>query len=330
MEYRDLTRLASGHVEARAVQTAITLKVFDVLGEKGSDARSIAVKLECDERATEILLNALAALSLVEKKEARFFLNDISATYLVSGSPKYLGGMICFDASLWNAWEKLEQTIRTGNPARTPDMYQSETEETEIFIEAMDSLVKARGDAEIVARTVDLSSVHSLLDVGSGPATYPIYFCKTYSRLSVTIFDLPGTLEITAKHIATAGLEDRIRLIPGDYRKDAIPGRYEVAFLSNIIHAEGSEENSRLMKKIYDGLESGGRIVVKDHILDDSLTSPPVGAIFSLLMLLTTRDGRCYSFNEIKAWLEAAGFAEIAELKLPTPLTSSLVTGRKS
>ncbi len=70
-------------------------------------------------------------------------------------------------------------------------------------------------------------------------------------------------------------------------------------------------------------------MVIKDHILDDSLTLPPVGALFALLMLLTTEQGGCYSFNEVKAWLQQAGFKAVKEITLPAPLTSSLVVGVK-
>jgi hypothetical protein len=46
-------------------------------------------------------------------------------------------------------------------------------------------------------------------------------------------------------------------------------------------------------------------------------------------MLLTTAAGRCYSFNEIKAWMERAGFSQVQQIDLPQPLTSSLVIGTK-
>jgi cyclopropane fatty-acyl-phospholipid synthase-like methyltransferase len=193
----------------------------------------------------------------------------------------------------------------------------------------MDSLVKARGDAEVLAETLDLSNVNNILDIGSGPATYTIHLCRKNPGLHATLFDLPGTLKVTEGFVKDSGLGDRIRLEAGDYRVDPITGSYQMVFLSNIIHAESAEENTRLMRKIYQCLENNGSAVIKDHILDDSLTQPPVGALFTLLMLLTTEQGRCYSFSEIKAWLHQAGFKAVKEIPLPAPLTSSLVVGEK-
>ena len=329
MDFIDLIRLASGYIEARAIQAAVALGVFELLTDP-HDAIGVARAIQCDRRATELLLNGLVSVGLLDKRGSSYALSEISSTYLVKRSPKYLGGMVLFESSLWNCWGGLEKAVRTGKPGRAPDMYQEDAEETERFIAAMDSLVRARGDAEIVAEKLDLSGVRELLDVGSGPATYPIVFCRNYPTLWASLFDLPATSKVTERFVRASGLSNRIRLIRGDYRRDPIPGTYQLVFLSNIIHSESSEANQGLMEKLYGCLDQGGRIVIKDHILDDSLAHPSAGALFSLLMLLTTEQGRCYSFNEVKRWLWKAGFQRVHEVLLPPPLTSSLVIGEKA
>ncbi len=325
-----MARLASGYAEARIIQTAVSLGLFDTLEDRGRPAPEIAASLRTDRRATELLLNALTALGLLEKRERIFSLSEVASRHLVRRSPKYFGGMILFDSSLWNCWGALEEAVRSGRPARSPDMFQRERPETERFIHAMHSLVQARGDAEILIEKIDFTRIEELLDVGSGPGTYPIYFCRNQPKLRAAIFDLPGTLEITKKVVSSSGVSEHIRLIAGDYRHDPIPGSYDMIFLCNIIHSESFEENSRLLAKLYPSLKPGGKVVIKDHILDDPLTHPAVGAVFSMLMLLTTEQGRCYSFREVKEWLDNAGFSRVEEVALPHPLTSSLVIGEKS
>ncbi|MEX0803398.1 MAG: methyltransferase, partial [Candidatus Binatia bacterium] len=310
---------------ARIVQAAVELKIFDAVGSGAPDARTVAKSLDLEWRATELMLNALAALKLLDKQAERFSLTQVSAKYLIRSAPEYLGGMIRFDAALWRLWEQLADAVRTGQPVRATDMYQDHPAETEIFIGAMDSLVKARGDAEVIATIFEWEKVTKLLDIGSGPATYPISLCRKYPKIRATIFDLPATMAITERYVREAALEERIQLIRGDYRIDKIPGSYDVIFLSNIIHGEGIEENQRLITSLCSILKPGGSIIVKDHILDGTRVSPPVGAIFSLLMLLTTGGGRCYSFDEIKRWMEMAGLAHVQQIDLLPPLTSSLV-----
>jgi hypothetical protein len=316
-------------VEARIVQAAVELGLFDCLADQPLDAAQVADARRTDLRATELLLNSLAALSLLQKTGEQFSLSPAAKTYLVGRSPNSLCGMIRFDGSLWNCWERLADAVRSGKPVRPANMYQETPAETETFIQAMDSLVKARGDAEVLANALDWENVTDLLDIGSGPATYPIHLCRRVPKLRATIFDFPGTLKITEQFVREAGLEARIKLVSGDYRTYPIPGRYDAIFLSNIIHGEGYDENQRLMTKLAANLNASGQIIIKDHILDETQANPPVGAIFSLLMLLTTASGRCYSFNEVKSWLENAGISRVRQIDLPPPLTSSLIIGEK-
>ena len=328
-EFSALAKLAGGHVEARIIQTAVELGIFDAIDNAAIDAGTIAAKLKLEPRATELLLNALAALKLTKKSADRFSLTKVSSKYLRRAAPEYLGGMVLFDASLWHCWEHLSDAVRTGKPVRPADMYQEDPEETAVFISAMDSLVKARGDAEILADHYPWDTITELLDIGSGPGTYPIALCRKYPHLRATIFDLPRTLQITEGYVGKAGLKDRLRLIPGDYRTDEISGSYDVVFLSNIIHAESYEQNQSLIVKLYDVVRSGGHVIIKDHILERNRTDPSVGAIFSVLMLLTTASGRCYGFDEVKSWLEKAGFTDVEQIGLPAPLNSALVLGRR-
>ena len=329
MNFTELVGLANGHVEARIIQSALELSIFDALAESSLGAEEVANRLGLEPKATDLLLNALTSLNLLQKKAGRFSLAAIAEIYLTKSSHQYVGGMIRFESSLWSCWEKLSQAIRSGKPVRSANMYQDDRVETEIFINAMDSLVKARGDADMMATIIDWSKVGQLLDVGSGPATYPIALCRKFPNLRATIVDLPATLRITQRFVQEAGMVDRIRLIAGDYRSDPIPDDYDVVFLSNIIHGEDYPGNETLIRKLASNLKKSGRMIIKDHILDESRANPPVGAIFSLLMLLTTAGGRCYSFHEVRAWMTAGGLSNIEQIELPPPLTSSLVVGSR-
>jgi SAM-dependent methyltransferase len=325
MEFRELARINSGYAESRILHAAVTLGVFDALEPGGRTAADIARRLETDPRATELLLNALVAMRLARKDGDRFKETEASRTFLESGSPTSYAGMVRFDAFLWPVWERLPEVVRTGRPARPADVFQESPEETALFIDAMASLVRARGDARVLAETLDLAGARRLLDVGSGPGTYPIELCRRHPHLTATIFDLPGTLAVTERHVAESGLAERIRLVAGDYRRDPLPGGHDLVFLSNVIHGEDEETNRALMRSIHAALAPGGRLLIKDHVTDESGTSPAPAAIFSITMLLLGH-GRDYAYAEIRDWLEAAGFSRVEVDVLPPGLISSLVT----
>ena len=88
------------------------------------------------------------------------------------------------------------------------------------------------------------------------------------------------------------------------------------------------EDNASLMKKAVASLNNGGRILVKDHILNEDLTLPPYGSVFSLLMLLHA-EGRDYGYHEVKKWLEDAGCGEVFLLDLPVDTPYGVVVGVK-
>lgn len=327
MDFTRIEDLSGAHCEARVLHVAVRLDLFSAVGD-GATADQVATARELDPRATELLLNAMAGLGLLAKAADTFTLPAGVRRHLLPDSPAYLGEMIAFEADGWDLWGRLDEAVRTGRPARTPDMYQNNPAQTRRFILAMESLVRARGDAGWLAENLDFSDVRRLLDVGSGPATYPIDICRAHPQVGATVFDLPGTLQVTREVLRREGMADRVALVPGDYNADPLPDGFDMVFLSNVIHGEDEGRNRALMAKCLGALRPGGRIVIKDHILEEDRTRPVGGAVFSLLMLLSTR-GRDYAFSEVAGWLTEAGFDRPTETVLPPPFTSSLVIARR-
>jgi SAM-dependent methyltransferase len=332
MSFDRIAGMAGGHAEARAIQVALKLGMFEALSDGPRDAAELAARLRCNPRATMLLANALVALDLLTKQDSRYGLTGASRQYLVESSPEYLGGMILFDAGLWDAWGRLEDSIRSGNPARTPDMFQNTPQETARFIKAMDSLVRARGDARWTAERLDLSFAKTIVDLGGGPGTYLVEFLRRWSKTRGAIYDLPATLKVARQLLSEREpwALPRIDLREVDYNTSELPGPVDVIFMSNIIHSENESTNAALISKCFRALSPHGMVVIKDHIMDADLIAPPAGAVFALYLLLTTR-GRDYSFEEITDWLTAAGFRDIHREDLPAPpFTSSIVTARRS
>jgi hypothetical protein len=329
--FAEIAAMAAGHAEARALQTALKLGVFEALASNDASADALAHALGCDTRATALLANAMVAMGLLAKSAGRFRLGEPARRYLLRSSPEYLGGMILFDEALWNVWGRLEESVRSGEPARPPDMFQGTREETFRFINAMDSLVRARGDARYLADNLDLGGVGTIMDVGGGPGTYVAAMLRRWTGMRAVICDLPATVAVARKILAERepDVMDRIELVELDYRRDELPGPCDALFMSNIIHSEPPETNRMLMGKCFRALAASGRVIIKDHIMNADMTEPRAGAIFSLYLLLTTH-GRDYSFDEVRRWLEDAGFACVRELAMKDgPFTSSLVIAEK-
>jgi len=327
VDFADLEALSGAYTNARVLHAAVLLDLFTPLAD-GATADEVAAARDLDPRATGLLLNALTGLGLLAKANDRFAIVPEARDHLVPGAPGDFAGMIAFEAHAWGLWERLPDAVRTGRPARETRMYQRDPAETRRFILAMDALVRARGDAEWLASNLDFARVRRMLDVGSGPGTYPVGVCRAHPHVQATIFDLPGTLAVTREVVESAGMADRIALVAGDYHADPLPEGFDLVLLSNVIHGEDEDHCRDLMARCFAALAPGGRIVVKDHILDEDGTSPAGGAVFSLLMLLTG-PGRDYTFGEVAGWLTEAGFQAPERTDLPPPFSSSLVVARR-
>jgi len=70
-----------------------------------------------------------------------------------------------------------------------------------------------------------------------------------------------------------------------------------------------------LFQKVFRALIPGGRIVIRDHVMEPDRTEPKDGAIFAVNMLVNTEGGSTYTYDEIRSWLEEAGFANVRFLK---------------
>ncbi|HKD68996.1 MAG TPA: methyltransferase [Candidatus Binataceae bacterium] len=332
MDFSRLADLAGAHAGARAIQVALKLGMFQALAGRPLGANELAAAIQCDARATGLLANALAALGLLEKQAHELSLTGAARRFLLAGSSEFLGGMILFDEAMFPLWARLEDSIRSGRPARTPDMFQHRPDETARFIRAMDSLVRARGDAVWTAEHLDLPETGAIADVGGGPGTYLIEFMRRHPSLKGAILDLPATLAVAREVLneRDPGLAARIELTEYDYRRQEMAAGFDAIFLSNIIHSEDAETNRALLGRCYRGLRPGGIVIVKDHVMNADLTEPAGGAVFSLYLLLTT-PGRDYSLDEVTGWLRDAGFSSVDCRALPSPpFSSSIVTARKA
>ncbi len=104
-----------------------------------------------------------------------------------------------------------------------------------------------------------------------------------------------------------AGLLGRVTLVAGDFETDELPGGHDLAWLSAIVHQNGPAQNDALYARILRALAPGGRLVIRDHLMEPDRTRPRAGALFAVNMLVGTAHGGTYTFEEIRSGLERAG-----------------------
>jgi cyclopropane fatty-acyl-phospholipid synthase-like methyltransferase len=186
---------------------------------------------------------------------------------------------------------------------------------------------QAMQQAPLVASQIDLNRQRKLLDLGGGPGTYAIHFCQKNPQLEAVVFDLRTTQPFAEKTISRFGLSQRIDFMAGDYLTGEVPGQYDTAWLSHILHAQGPEDCREILAKVIRALIPGAKIFIHEFILTDSKDSPLFPALFSLNMLLGTGEGRSYSESELIAMLKSAGVEQIERTAYKGPTESGIISG---
>lgn len=328
MSFEEILGIYGGFAEARILHEAVLAGLFDETVEPRT-ADAVADALGWDADATTRLLDALTGMELLDKEGGRYRNVEMADTFLVEDAERTLVPIIRFNARQWEEWGRLGEALRTGETVRAPTMYQDDPELLRDFIHGMRSIALGRGDAEAVPKRLDLEGDERVLDLGGGPGTYSRKMLEAHPDLEAVLFDLPNTLEIAEEIVATwpDDLPDRIELVEGDYRDDPLPD-CDLAWVSNIVHSETTESNRELMAKLHDAISPGGRIAIKDHLLDEDLTTPRSGSVFAIVMLLFT-GGRCYSRGEVRGWLEAAGFEDVETMPVVEGGVQEIMVGRR-
>jgi SAM-dependent methyltransferase len=304
--------------KSRILLSGFELDIFTTIDKTGLTNRELASGLNLNEHACERLLNALVSLGFLTKENNLYLNTPDSYTFLSKKSPEYLGGLM-HSNHLWNTWSNLTQVVKTGIPANPSEINVRGEEWLFSFISAMHDRAKKQAPQQVAS--IDLTGIHSVLDIGGGSGAYAMEFVNKKPELHAAVFDLPSVVPITCHFIEQEGFSGKIKTFTGDYTTDELPSGFDVMFLSAIIHSNSLEVNQCLLTKCYNSLNKGGKIIIQDWIMNTDRTQPIVGAIFAINMLVGTESGDCFTEPEVTDMLLVAGFTNISRMEFETGLS---------
>jgi SAM-dependent methyltransferase len=321
----DLLQLSGGYWSACALHAAVKLDVFTHLSPGNLTAMEISCLTGCDERAMMMLFNALAALELLRKTGDTYCATPFSAEYLSKKSDKYIGHIIMHHHHLMSGWNRLDEAVKSGEPVRASSSHSDDETARESFLMGMFNM--ASMSAPLIVPKIDLSGRTRLLDLGGGPGTYSIHFCKHNPELNAFIFDRPTTRFFAEQTLERFKLSDRITFLSGDIITDDIGSGYDVVWISQLLHSEGPGGAAIMLRKAVKALLPGGLLLIQEFMLDDNHASPPFPALFSLNMLIGTAAGQSYSEGELAEMMREAGLKDIKRLELELPNCAGIMSG---
>jgi len=318
--------LGRSYQDSAVLLAGAELEVFDALHAKPAGAEELSRRLSCGRRGLTTLLDALAARRVIEKGGSTYSLPAGLEAFLTRAGSQSVLSMLQHQANCLRNWAQLARVVKTGRPAERTPSVRGQAGDQESFIGAMDNISGPMA-AQVIRGVQPLRFEH-LLDIGGASGTWTIAFLRACPSGRATLFDLPHVIPMAQRRLAHAGLGDRVALVPGDFMVDPLPPGADLAWVSAIVHQNSREQNGMLFQKVFQALVPGGRIAIRDVVMEPDRTKPVAGALFAINMLVATEGGGTFTFEELREDLESAGFRDPAVLR-PDQGMSAIVAGTK-
>ncbi len=296
---------------ARILLSAVELDLFTPCSPGPASRAQVAQRCATDLRATGVMLEALAALGLLERRGDGFVAGELAARHLCEHSPEPLQGMVFHYLHQWERWTRLSQVVRSGccvpreeRPARSH----------RDFVHAMDDGKAHRPVADLLP--VDLAGVQRAVDLGGGPGTIAVALARALPDAVVTLVDRAETLAVAAERVPAELWGRRVRPLAADLVSWSPPHEgFDLAVLSAVLHSHGVQAARAILERAVACVAPGGRLVIRELLLDDpDPERAQDAAVFSVSMLIGTAAGRSYTGREIRGWMRELGLVEIETL----------------
>lgn len=295
------------------VKAGVELGVFGQVADGNHDADAVASAVGADPRGIRILLDALAALGLLERRDG-YQLTPMSESFLVPGRPTYLGDMVKILAGpwAWTGFPRLAEAVRQGatlteRPWETPGH-----EFWETFSPSSVGAISGPGSQALAALIEPWAAGReslAILDVACGSGLFSLTSAARLPQAHVTLLDSPEVLDLTKGTIEQLGLADRTAFIAGDAFEVPLDGPYDLIIVSHLFHHFSEERCAVLLARLRDVLAPGGRLVIHEFISGADPAETPFPYLFSVIMLTSTHEGEAYSLDTYERLLRDAGFS---------------------
>ncbi len=330
-----IMKVGFGYGPSKILLSAVKFGLFTKLAEAPMSGEQICKEFNLDGRGLYDWLDALVALGLLERqgvKENAIYSNSPdSEQFLDQKKRGYIGGILeMANDRLYPFWSDLEVALRTGNPQN--EIKHKDTDFFEELYKDKDRLRQMTramagiqmGNFKALVNKFDFSSYNTLCDVGGADGELSLQVANQHKHMDCITFDLPKVASIAEEKIKKWELEDRVQSVAGDFWDDEIP-EADVITMGNILHDWGLDEKLTLLEKAYNGLPEGGACIAIENIIDNDRSKNVFGLTMSLNMLIETREGFDFTFNEFKDWCERVGYSSSEIIPLAGPSSAAVV-----
>ena len=328
-----IMQIGLGFWASKTLLSAIELGLFTALADAPMDAEQLRTRLGLHQRSARDFFDALVALGMLEREDGQYRNTAETDQFLVRGKLTYLGGMLeMANERLYPFWGSLTEGLRTGLPQNEmktggAGLFESiygDPERLRLFLGAMTGLSMPASKA--IAERFPWKDYQTVVDVGGAQGGLLVQLALAHPHLRGSNFDLPVVGPVFEDYVATHGLSDRLKFVPGSFFEEPLPTA-DVITMGHILHDWDLVQKRMLLGKAHDALPAGGALIVFESLIDDDRRQNAFGLLMSINMLIETPGGFDYTGRDCSEWMREAGFSSTRVEHLAGP--ESMVVGIK-
>ena len=326
---RALFDICTGFVYSQVLAACVQLRLFDLLSEGPQTTDWLALRLYLTPQATHALLQAAAALRLVERRrDNRYGLGVLGAALL--GNPG-IATMVEHHALLYADLRDPVALLRGEQPqtalsqlwpyAAGGPLGATDVADYSRLMAASQPLVAA----DILA-AYRLDRHRCLLDLGGGDGAFLTQAAAVAPNLRLMLLDVPAVADRARARFTESGLSRRAEAFGGDFRTAPLPPGADIISLVRVIHDHDDDDALAILRNARLALPSGGTLLLAEPMAETP-GAETVGAYFTFY-LLAMGSGRPRSATTLSAMLRQAGFTHISLLPTRRPILVRLLCAR--
>lgn len=330
--------ICAGFVYSQVLFAGVELGLFALLRDGPRSVEDIARATDLPEDAANRLLEAAAALRLLQRRgNRRYGLGALGAALL--GNPGALA-MIRHHTLLYADLRDPVALLRGACPegparktelsglwayAARPDAAGLAAADTAAYSDLMAASQPLV--AEDILQAVDLRPYGRLLDVGGGDGSFLTQVAHAEPHLRLMLFDVPAVAERARAKLADAGLGERVDVHGGDMRTDPLPQGADIISLVRVMHDHDDAAAMAILRAAHAALPAGGTLLLAEPMAG----TPGAGGVeaYFTFYLMAMGSGRPRRAEELARMLGRAGFIRMREVPTRRPMLVRVLTATR-
>ncbi len=292
--------------------------------EQGMTPETIAEELKMSRYGVKVLLEAGMAMGILSSNEEKYFITK-TGFFLIADEMTGINLDFVHDVCYKGLFH-LDESIASGKPeglkvfGTWDTIYQGLSQLPEQVKKSWFAFDHFYSDGAFpeALKIVFKDNPRTILDIGGNTGKWAVQCARYSDAVRVTIFDLPGQLEMAYQYIARENLSSRIEGYESDILdpRSVIPAGYDVIWMSQFLDCFSEEQIIMILKKVRESMPENAAVFIMETFWDRQAYEAARFCLIGTSLYFTAMangTSKMYHSRDMIKCIEQAGLRVVAD-----------------